>query len=377
MTPQVFALFGLYTAAALAAALAALHAGRPVEVGLGRCRWAALAVAAVAAVFAVQGVTGPVRFGVFGVMQLAWLALAIVVPLSGLSLLLRRGPVSRGARALARFWLVMVPIALHAMFVEPARLQFETAALPSQAPLAAPLRIGVLSDIQCSTVTAHERGALARLMRETPDVILIAGDFFQGSRAHFERTRDDFSALLRSLSAPGGVWAVRGDVDGAGAGPIDGRSYFHALMRASGVNVLEDEAARFEVRGVPVELYGHDRWSTDPSKLLAFLSAPRAPGAARLVLSHRPDPVLLHGAGHDVDLFVAGHTHGGQVVIPFFGPPLTLTEVPRRVGAGGLHTVNGAPIYVSRGVGMERGVAPRVRFFCPPEVAVVTLLPGL
>ncbi len=375
MTPKVFALFTLYTALALAAALFALHTGRRgSRVGLGRCARALLAVFAVATAFTIQGVTGPVRFGVFGVMQLAWLALAIVAPIAGSTLLVGRDKAEGAARAVAWAALAMVPIAVYAMFIEPRRLQFETASVTSRAPLAEPLRIGVLSDIQCTTVTDYERGAVARLMQEAPDVILIAGDIFQGSEAHFARTREDFVALLRGLSAPGGVWIVRGDVDGAGH--VDGASYFYNLTRAAGLNVLEDEVARFEVRGVPVELYGHDRWAPDGSLLRAFLASPRAPQTARLVLSHWPDAVLEYEAGHDVDLFVAGHTHGGQVVVPFFGPPLTLTRVPRDIGVGGLHTWNGAPIYVARGVGMERGVAPRVRFFCPPEVAVVTLIPA-
>ena len=74
-----------------------------------------------------------------------------------------------------------------------------------------------------------------------------------------------------------------------------------------------------------------------------------------------------------MDLTIAGHTHGGQVRIPFFGPPITLSRVPRRVAGGGLHELQGNAIYVSRGVGCERASAPRVRLNCPPEVSLLTL----
>jgi len=72
-----------------------------------------------------------------------------------------------------------------------------------------------------------------------------------------------------------------------------------------------------------------------------------------------------------VDLLIAGHTHGGQVVVPGFGPPLTLTSVPREVAAGGLRELDGRRLYVSRGVGMERGWAPPLRLFCAPEVTLL------
>ena len=58
-----------------------------------------------------------------------------------------------------------------------------------------------------------------------------------------------------------------------------------------------------------------------------------------------------------VDLALAGHTHGGQVALPFFGPPYTSSPLPRKY-AGGLHDYQGTLLHVSRGVGMERGPAP-------------------
>ena len=69
-------------------------------------------------------------------------------------------------------------------------------------------------------------------------------------------------------------------------------------------------------------------------------------------------------------------SNGGQVVVPAYGPPITLSRVPRDVAAGGLHDLGGRRIYVSRGIGMERIQAPRLRLFCPPEISVLTLTSG-
>lgn len=64
------------------------------------------------------------------------------------------------------------------------------------------------------------------------------------------------------------------------------------------------------------------------------------------------------------------------MTIPDFGPPVTLSLVPRAVAAGGLHRVHGRQVYVSRGIGMERSLAPPLRLFCPPEVSLLTLVPA-
>ena len=103
------------------------------------------------------------------------------------------------------------------------------------------------------------------------------------------------------------------------------------------------------------------------------LEALRGDADVRIVMSHAPDTVLAMRGEPRADLIVAGHTHGGQIVVPGFGPPMTLSHVPRHIARGGLHTHAGRAIYVSRGIGLERRQAPRVRLLCPPEISVLTL----
>ena len=67
--------------------------------------------------------------------------------------------------------------------------------------------------------------------------------------------------------------------------------------------------------------------------------------------------------------------HSVTVSIPFFGPPMTLSPLPRQVAAGGLHRLENGLLYISRGIGMESGVAPPIRFWCPPEVTLLVLGP--
>ena len=95
--------------------------------------------------------------------------------------------------------------------------------------------------------------------------------------------------------------------------------------------------------------------------------------AVAILLGHRPDTVLALPEGSRVDLTVAGHTHGGQVVLPLLGPLLTFSDVPGAVARGGLHQVDRNPIHVSPGVGLEREQAPQVRFLSRPAVGIVAL----
>src|SRR6185436_9174885 len=93
------------------------------------------------------------------------------------------------------------------------------------------------------------------------------------------------------------------------------------------------------------------------------------PGDLCVVIGHGPDFVMTLPAA-EVDLAMAGHTHGGQVVVPFFGPPHTKTRLPRE-HARGVSSYGGVPLHVSAGTGMERGTAPQIRFLCPPEICIL------
>ena len=125
---------------------------------------------------------------------------------------------------------------------------------------------------------------------------------------------------------------------------------------------------RLTIGGVPIE------YDSPGSRALArWLEEAPGRGDIRLLLAHRPDAVYELRPRTRVDLVVAGHTHGGQLQLPLVGPLMIASRVPRDVGAGGLHGLDDRWIYVSRGVGVERGQAPKLRLGAPPEVAVITL----
>ncbi len=193
------------------------------------------------------------------------------------------------------------------------------------------------------------------------------GDLFHGSTALFEEVKDDLRALLSRLRATGGVYFAFGDVDQP--------DRVLPLLDAAGIRVLENEVVDVQARGWTVAVAGVERDCDTEEARRVIERLETAPGGTdvRILLAHHPDVVKRLEPDSRIDLTVAGHTHGGQVAVPFLGPPVTLSMLPRRVAAGGLHEVSGNRLYVSRGVGLERSQAPRIRFLAPPEVSLLLL----
>ncbi|MFQ3548492.1 MAG: hypothetical protein SNJ70_01905 [Armatimonadota bacterium] len=92
-----------------------------------------------------------------------------------------------------------------------------------------------------------------------------------------------------------------------------------------------------------------------------------------VVICHYPD--ISINPPKWADLILSGHTHGGQVRLPFIGPLVTFSRVSRDNAAGMSEMPNGGILYVNRGLGMESDPTPRIRFLCRPEISVFDLKP--
>lgn len=263
------------------------------------------------------------------------------------------------AAGLALAGLTLVAIAADAFLVEPRRLEVTRARVVS-IKVTKPFRIAILADIQTDSVGDHERRAVRAAMAEKPDLVLLTGDYIEEEddalrRTQHEKLRELF--LEESLAAPMGVFAVMGDNDGG-----DWLDIYTGLPVLASKETFDVEIAGVVVVGLSL----HDSRRPD-------LHLPRTPGF-QVVFGHAPDFSL---GDVQADLLVAGHTHGGQVQIPGFGPLITLTRIPRHQAAGGAHDIGGGrTLVVSRGIGMERGSAPRLRFFCAPQVVIVDVEPA-
>jgi len=339
---------------------------------IGAKRVAQAAIAGTALVGA-QTIGGYIAVGnPFLLITILWSYLAITLPCVGFLLLVRRttrARTTRLARVLASIALATVPITLYASFVEPYRLVTERADVaiaPPRAP-SRPITVAVLADIQCVEVTAREHEAVRRAMEAKPDLVLLPGDFVQVGFHRLHEIAPAFRELLAPLDATLGVYCVQGDTDT--------RRDIEMLIEGTRVRLLDDQVITLERDGLRVTLGGIGIDFDSVSARAALHDIESRPGDddLRIVTAHRPDVVYGLSPNSRVDLVVVGHTHGGQVALPFFGPPMISSEVPRAVGWGGLHDLQGRRIYVSRGIGWEHGSAPRLRFLSPPEVSILTL----
>jgi predicted MPP superfamily phosphohydrolase len=304
----------------------------------------------------------------FGIAHVLYVQATLAVPLLGIGMLLlgwRRG-ISTAALVVSIALLVPAPIGIWATHIAPFQLRVDRVDVPVAEVDggSGAVRVAVLADLQTTGVGDHERAAVRAILDSRPDVILIPGDLFQADDDVLRTEGPAVRDLLAQLSAPGGVYSVEGDVDS------DVR---RAAVVPPNVTQLDDQVVEVRISDRRVRIGGTRLDVSTPAAEQVRRDLAGADGALTILMSHRPDTVLQLPPDSGVDLTVSGHTHGGQIALPWFGPPVTLSKVPREVGAGGLHEVAGNPIYVSTGVGMERGQAPQVRFLVPPSIGVLEL----
>jgi predicted MPP superfamily phosphohydrolase len=263
------------------------------------------------------------------------------------------------ARAAAGAAVVVLAVALQGFVIEPRWLEVTTFTLTSP-KVTGRTRLVLLADFQADEVGAHEVETLRTIAALSPDVLVLSGDYLQVHGRSREAQAASFRESFERLGLVTDrmhIVAVGGDVEPSG---------WESELFAPGV-VTASETKEIEVAGMAFTLLSLSD-SANPT-----LAVPRHQ-AFHVVVGHRPDFALGTGGG---DLLLAGHTHGGQVQVPFIGPILTLSGVPRTWAGGGLHDAAGRSLIVSRGTGLERAFgAPRIRLLCRPQIVVVDLAPG-
>lgn len=193
-----------------------------------------------------------------------------------------------------------------------------------------------------------------------PDLIAMTGDFVE-NKINPESTLPFVERLVRTLPARLGIFAVLGNHDGHLIG---------AHFARWNVQLIDNRIVRLGRGNAVIELIGLEgvvRQDLDVQRLNQLPQKPA--GALRIALSHYPD-AILRAAQIKPDLFLAGHTHGGQVCLPGGIPIITHDSLPRRYNSG-IHRFGDTWLIVNRGLGFA-GIP--LRLFCPAEIIEIKVM---
>lgn len=220
-------------------------------------------------------------------------------------------------------------------------------------------RIAQVSDVHHSRIVSlDEVWRVVRIAQSArADLIALTGDYTTTRRRYIEPVAE----ALGSLRAPEGVWAVLGNHDHLTDAELTSR----ALVRR-GINLLTNANMRIRRGADELQLIGIDDWSwgqTDWERALRGIERERP----SVLLSHQPI-VLDFPQSQNCSLILAGHTHGGQINLPFIGAPARFVNEFKYIR--GLFTRGRTQMYVTRGTGM---IGLPVRFGAPPEITIIRL----
>jgi len=236
------------------------------------------------------------------------------------------------------------------------------------------MRIAQISDIHYFewTESSYLRQVVDRVNNLKPDLVVLTGDFvtygpvrWPSEDAHKRfalRHMPECASILSGIRCPL-RYATLGNHD-----MMVGGRYVYGDLINQGLPVLRNRAVALERNGQRLWLIGlGSACARDVDTERAFPDSAVRDREATIVLAHEPD-ILPQIAKLDADLMLSGHTHGGQVCLPFL-PPAFLPQYGKKYVQGWFRS-GSTQLYVNRGIGTI-GVPFRVN--CPPEITLLTL----
>lgn len=268
---------------------------------------------------------------------------------------------------------VSAAVALDAVLIEPHLIRstiydLPTVKWPADQP---PLKIVMASDfhVGCPAVSYESLELLVTRMNAVgADMICLPGDFLTNDRRIVIHKDDpaDIARILAALKAPLGVYAVMGNHDWKAKGTAAEGHRLWKQMESRGIAVLENDALK-------IKTPRHDFWlaglADDTTRRPSLTKTYNHVTDSRPVIMMTHDPATFLEKDDRPVVTLAGHTHGGQVVLPFAGVIHIPGRAPKRYAYG--HIVeSGRDLIVTSGIG-ESGLP--VRFRAPPEIVTLTL----
>ncbi len=246
----------------------------------------------------------------------------------------------------------------YGLFIEPYWVQVNSFTIKTDKLSKTSFRVVQFSDIHCSRKPVNEKKLVEIVNSHDADVVVFTGDTLN-DRSFLPR----FKTTMKSLKAKLGKFAVRGNFEISYHSDLD-------LYSDTGFRVLDRNSAFVEKDSERINISGITcRYPNQYKEVLGTIPKKRF----SIFLYHFPD-LVEDVEDLNVDLYLCGHIHGGQVALPFYGAIVTLSEFGKKYESG-LYELDHCLLYVNRGIGLERGPAPKVRFFARPEIAVFDIVP--
>jgi len=226
------------------------------------------------------------------------------------------------------------------------------------------LRVLHLGDLHLERTTQREKLIIQKVNELKPDLVLFSGDVLNLSCLNDPRSQAEAIDFFKQLSKPLWVFGV------TGSPAVDFTDFYARLVSETPLQWLNDRIATMKTSSGKINIIGltcsHNP-DQDEKTLSALVSKKDSlQDGVNILLYHSPD-LAPNASLFDIDLQLSGHTHGGQVRLPLIGPFYT-GSLYGRTFTSGRYLVNNMPLFITRGLGMEGAIAPRVRFLCPPEM---------
>jgi predicted MPP superfamily phosphohydrolase len=265
---------------------------------------------------------------------------------------------TKGALGLHVFAVVGLLCLLYGYFIEPYWVAVNMMTIRTPKLTSAGFRLVQISDLHCDDVPRNEEKAVRIINSLKPDIIVATGDYLNRASA-LPRLRQ----MLNQLEAPRGKFAVLGNIDAHRWSAL-------AVLEGTGFRLLRRETVVVTKDDERIGITGLD-FARSEFPLPAV--GPLPDGRFDVLLFHTPD-LVEQVSGRGVDLYLCGHTHGGQVRLPLYGALVTFSKFGKKYESG-LHRVGATTLYVNRGLGLEPRPGPQVRFLARPEIAVFDIVP--
>lgn len=254
------------------------------------------------------------------------------------------------------FLLICLLLFLWGFFIEPQLIVLKKYKIKSEDLRGQ--RVVFVGDLHIAT---WQKGRLKRIVKkinkQNPDIVLSSGDFVSGYLPHKTLPIEDIGEELRKINSTHGFYAVLGNHDWWQNG-----ARIREVLSRNGIKILENSSIKLNINDKEISIAGVEDLQTripNPQKAL------RKTSPTTILLMHNPD--TFFDIKERVFLTLAGHNHGGQVKLPFYGALI----VPAASGtkfADGIFEENGNTLIVTKGLGNS---ILNARFCCPPEIVII------